>query len=79
MFIGDVYRQIMPGKYNGDVDGDIESDNAVHGIKWAAGNVSKGIYDPADMSWSDDYKAIRACNVLLEKIDMIEDFDQTEK
>lgn len=79
MFIGDVYRQVMPGKYNGDVDGDIDSDNAVHGIKWAAGNVSKGIYDPADMGWKDDYKAIRACNVLLEKIDLIEDFPQTDK
>lgn len=79
MFIGDVYRQVMPGKYNGDVDSDIDSDNAVHGIKWAAGNVSKGIYDPADMSWSEEYKAIRACNVLLEKIDMIEDFDQADK
>lgn len=79
MFIGDVYRQVIPGKYNGDVDGDIDSDNAVHGIKWAAGNVSKGIYDPADMGWKDDYKAIRACNVLLEKIDLIEDFPQTDK
>ncbi len=79
MFIGDVYRQVMPGKYNGDVDGDIDSDNAVHGIKWAAGNVSKGIYDPADMGWKDDYKAIRACNVLLEKIDLIENFPQTDK
>lgn len=79
MFIGDVYRQILPGMYNGDVDGDIDSDNAVHGIKWAAGNVSKGIYDPADMGWSGDYKAIRACNVLLEKIDLIEDFNQADK
>ena len=79
MFIADVYRQVMPGKYNGDVDGDIESDNAVHGIKWAAGDVSKGIYDPAQMGWSDDYKAIRACNILLAKIDNIPDYDQADK
>ena len=26
-----------------DQDEDINSDNAVHGIKWAAGNISKGI------------------------------------
>lgn len=79
MFIADVYRQILPGQYNGDIDGDIESDNAVHGIKWAAGNVSKGIYDPADMGWSGDYKAIRACNILLTKIDNIPDYEQADK
>lgn len=79
MFIADVYRQILPGQYNGDVDSDINSDNAVHGIKWAAGNVSKGIYDPADMGWSGDYKAIRACNILLAKIDNIPDYDQADK
>lgn len=79
MFIADVYRQILPGKYNGDIDSDIDSDNAVHGIKWAAGNVSRGIYDPADMSWSGDYSAIRACNVLLSKIDEIPNYDQKDK
>ncbi|MEY8487689.1 RagB/SusD family nutrient uptake outer membrane protein [uncultured Parabacteroides sp.] len=79
MFIADVYRQVLPGGDTGDIDGDIESDNAVHGIKWAAGDVSKGIYDPAAMSWSGDYKAIRACNILLSKIDNIPDYDQTNK
>lgn len=79
MFIADVYRQVLPGGDTGDIDGDIESDNAVHGIKWAAGDVSKGIYDPAAMSWSGDYKAIRACNILLSKIDNIPDYDQTDK
>lgn len=79
MFVGDIYRQVMPGKNNGDVDGDIDSDNAVHGIKWAAGNVSKGIYDPAGMGWSDDYKAIRACNVLMQKIEDIPDYNQSDK
>lgn len=79
MFIADVYRQVLPGGDTGDIDGDIESDNAVHGIKWAAGDVSKGIYDPAAMSWSGDYKAIRACNILLSKINNIPDYDQTDK
>lgn len=80
MFVADIYRQILPGANSGDIDGDIESDNAVHGIKWAAGEVSLGIYDPAKMGWSGDYKAIRACNVLLEKINLIPDYeDQKDK
>ena len=79
MFIADVYRQALPGGDAGDIDGDIESDNAVHGIKWAAGDVSRGIYDPAAMGWSGDYKAIRACNILLSKIDNIPDYDQADK
>ena len=79
MFIADVYRQVLPGSNSGDIDGDINSDNAVHGIKWAAGDVSRGIYDPAAMSWSGDYKAIRACNILLSKIDNIPDYNQVDK
>lgn len=78
MFVADIYN-VLPGRWNGDIDGDINSDNAVHGIKWAAGNVSKGIYDAADMGWSDEYKKIRACNILLEKIDMIENYAQADK
>ncbi len=34
MFVADIYG-ILPGSANGDIDGDINSDNAVHGIKWA--------------------------------------------
>lgn len=79
MFIADVYRQVLPGSNSGDIDGDINSDNAVHGIKWAAGDVSRGIYDPAAMGWSGDYKAIRACNILLSKIDNIPDYNQVDK
>lgn len=79
MFVAEIYRQALPGAGIGEVDEDIESDNAVHGIKWAAGNVSKGIYDAGDMAWKDDYKAIRACNVLLDKIDLIENYDQADK
>lgn len=62
-----------------DVDSDINSDNAVHGIKWAAGNVSKGVYDPLDMDWSSNYTYIREANLLFSKIDNIEDYDEEEK
>ena len=78
MFVADIYG-VLPGSANGDIDGDINSDNAVHGIKWAAGDVSKGIYDPAGFGWSGSYSSIRACNILLEKIDMIEDYPTADK
>lgn len=55
-----------------DVDEDINSDNAVHGIKWAAGNISKGVYLPGDQSWSDSYGIIRKANLVLEKLSSIE-------
>lgn len=59
-----------------DIDEDINSDNAVHGIKWAAGNVSKGVYDPGDTGWSDDYGNIRKANLILEKLPDIEMTDE---
>ena len=62
-----------------DVDEAINSDDAVHGIKWAAGNVSKGIYDPQDMSWDGTYSVIRKANLILSKIDEIPDYNQVEK
>jgi hypothetical protein len=79
MFTADLYRRALPGVNSGDIDGDIESDNAVHGIKWAAGNVSKGIYDPGDFGWADEYATIRACNILLEKIDLIPSYPEADK
>lgn len=51
-----------------DVDEAINSDDAVHGIKWAAGNQSKGVYDPSDYGWSGEYGYIRQTNLVLEKI-----------
>lgn len=51
-----------------DVDEAINSDDAVHGIKRAAGNQSKGVYDPADYGWSGEYGYIRQANLVLEKI-----------
>ncbi len=79
MFTADLYRRTLPGGGSGDVDGDIESDNAVHGIKWAQGNVAKGIYDPGDFKWDGDYGVIRACNVLLEKIELIPNYPDADK
>ena len=79
MFTADLYRRMLPGASNGDIDGDIESDNAVHGIKWAQGNVAKGIYDPADFGWGGDYGVIRACNILLEKIESISNYPDADK
>lgn len=76
MFVASIYNSALP---SWEVDGAINSDDAVHGIKWAAGNVSKGIYDPLDFSWSSEYSNIRACNVLLERIDMIEDYPEADK
>lgn len=51
-----------------DTDEAINSDDAVHGIKWAAGNQSKGAYDPSDYGWSGEYGYIRQANLILEKI-----------
>lgn len=51
-----------------DTDEAINSDDAVHGIKWAAGNQSKGVYDPSDYGWSGEYGYIRQANLVLEKI-----------
>lgn len=75
MAVSDLYA-VLPGM---DVDGDINSDNAVHGIKWAAGNVSKGVYDPADTGWSGNYSAIRQINLIFEKIDLIPNYPQADK
>ena len=51
-----------------DTDEAINSDDAVHGIKWAAGNQSKGVYDSSDYGWSGEYGYIRQANLVLEKI-----------
>ena len=71
MAVSDIYR-CLP---NWDIDEDINSDNAVHGIKWANGNVSKGVYDPG---WSEDYGYIRRCNLVLQKLEEME-LSQSDK
>ena len=75
MAVSDLY----PSLPHWDVDEAINSDDAVHGIKWAASNVSKGIYDPQDMSWDGTYSVIRQANLILSKIDEIPDYNQVEK
>lgn len=75
MAVSDLYAALPTW----DVDGDINSDNAVHGIKWAAGNISKGIYDPAAFGWSGNYGVIRQANIIFEKIDLIPDYAQADK
>ncbi len=62
-----------------DVDLAINSDDAVHGIKWAAGNISKGVYDPLDFGWSGDYTTIRKANLVFDKIDNIENYKEADK
>lgn len=62
-----------------DVDDAINSDDAVHGIKWAAGNVSKGVYDPQDFGWKENYAAIRKANIVLSKVDLIPNYDGEKK
>ncbi|MGP1463076.1 RagB/SusD family nutrient uptake outer membrane protein [Tannerella sp.] len=62
-----------------DVDGAINSDDAVHGIKWAAGNISKGVYDPQDFGWKGNYAAIRKANIVLSKVDLIPNYDGEKK
>jgi putative outer membrane protein len=74
MAVSDIYRCLPTW----DVDEDINSDNAVHGIKWANGNVSKGVYDPADQGWSGDYGYIRRCNLVLQKLEEME-LSQSDK
>ena len=75
MAVSDLYNSLPYW----DVDDAINSDDAVHGIKWAAGNISKGIYDPLDQSWSGTYGVIRQANLILSKIDEIPDYDEAEK
>lgn len=62
-----------------DVDDAINSDDAVHGIKWAAGNISKGVYDPQDFGWKGNYAAIRKANIVLSKVNLIPNYDGEKK
>ena len=49
----------------GLTDEAINSDDAVHGIKWAEGNLAKGVYDPQDFSWKSNYETIRNANIII--------------
>lgn len=54
------------------MDETINSDDAIHGIKWAAGSLAYGIYDPANFGWKSNYAAIRKANLVLMKAPEIE-------
>ena len=54
---------VLPDAFSSQED--INTDNAVHGIKWAAGALSQGVYDPSDFGWSSAYEYIRNANVIM--------------
>ena len=57
----------------------INTDDATMGIKWAAGNESKGVYDPSDYGWKSSYTYIREANLALEKLPTVEMDDATRQ
>lgn len=75
MAVSDLYNSLPYW----DVDDAINSDDAVHGIKWAAGNMSRGIYDPLGFSWSGNYTTIRKANLVLTKVDEIPNYEGAKK
>lgn len=79
LFVTDIYNAFPDFL----IEDDNMSDNSVHGIKWAEGDVAKGIYDPLNGTfsgrWSSNYGTIRKANVLFENIDNIVDMDATKK
>jgi len=79
MFVNDIYNALPMFL----IDDDVNSDNALHGIKWAEGDIAKGIYDPMNTTfaghWEDNYETIRKSNVLLENIVNIADIDATAR
>ena len=54
---------VLPDAFSSQED--INTDNAVHGIKWAAGALSQGVYDPSNFGWSSAYEYIRNANVIM--------------
>lgn len=63
----------------GLTDAAINSDDAVHGIKWSEGNISKGIYDPQDFDWAGNYGTIRQTNIILKYVPTVASMSDTEK
>ena len=50
MYVSDIYNYL-----SWSADEAINTDDATMGIKWAAGNEAKGVYDPSDYGWSGEY------------------------
>uniref|UniRef100_A0AB33J6G2 RagB/SusD family nutrient uptake outer membrane protein n=3 Tax=unclassified Prevotella TaxID=2638335 RepID=A0AB33J6G2_9BACT len=63
----------------GVIDEAINSDDAVHGIKWSESNVAKGVYDPQDFGWSSNYTTIRQTNVILKYVPTVESMSDAQK
>ena len=76
MFTGDIYNSLPSYNY---MDGDVASDDVVHGIKWAEGNTSKGIYLPTDFGWGGEYGVIRKCNMAIEKVELVPNISEEDK
>lgn len=80
--VNDLYN--CAPEWNGDAiigltDAAINSDDAVHGIKWSEGNISKGIYDPQDFDWAGNYGTIRQTNIILKYVPTVASMSDTEK
>ena len=67
MYVSDMYNSL-----GWSADDAINTDDATMGIKWAATNESKGVYDPSDYAWKSSYKYIREANLALEKLPTVE-------
>jgi len=74
MYVSDMYNYL-----GWSADEAINTDDATMGIKWAAGNEAKGVYDPSDYAWSTEYTYIREANLALEKMPTVEMDDATRK
>ena len=60
MYVSDMYNSL-----GWSADDAINTDDATMGIKWAATNESKGVYDPSDYAWKSSYTYIREANLAL--------------
>ncbi len=74
MYVSDMYNYL-----GWSADEAINTDDATMGIKWAAGNEAKGVYDPSDYGWGSEYTYIREANLALEKMPSVEMSDDTRK
>ena len=69
MYISDMYNSL-----GWSADEAINTDDATMGIKWAAGNESKGVYDPSDYGWKRSRRSqerrLKASSSMKERISL---------
>lgn len=70
--VNELYRWLPSSMWENDED--IYTDNAVHGIKWAVGNLGHGVWNTTDFHWQSEYTVIRRCNLIFQNMDKITDF-----